>query len=102
MRSSIWLRRSSSARGAERVEFQDVIGGTLVARGVKDRAGEVDVQKEQLAGVIHAEIEAGVTFPFKADEHFGGSAPEVFIERRIRHVQQLLSGLLRCLRAPTT
>src|SRR3954454_7448094 len=72
---------AQEGRGADRVEFQDVIGGALVTRRVEDRACEVDVEKEDCAGVVHAEIQAGVAFAFKADEDFSCSAPEALIHR---------------------
>ena len=76
---------AQEARGAKRIEFQNVVGGAFVARLVKDGAGEVDVEEEKLTGGVDAEIQAGVAFAFEADEDLGGGAAERRVERGVGH-----------------
>ena len=86
---------AQEARGAERIEFQDVVGGAFVARLVKDRAGEIDIEEEDLSGSVHAEIEAGVAFAFEADEDLGGGPPEALVQCGIGHWDVALGVVLR-------
>src|SRR5437868_3425749 len=68
-----------------RVELDDVIGRALVSFRIKNRTGKVDVEKEDLTGVVGAEIEPRVSFAFESCKEISCRAPQTVLKFRIVH-----------------